>query len=307
MGVIVFGSINMDLVLQVPRLPIPGETISGFCFFTAPGGKGANQAVATARLGIHTALVGRVGSDPFGESILLGLKKDHIDVSGIEIDVEHETGVALIAVDDAGENSIVIVPGANGAVGKKDIGRLDPLSHKAQVLLLQLEIPINAVIRAAAVAKAGGLLVVLDPAPACCIPDSLYGLVDIITPNEVEVAELVGFSVDSPEEVARAAQILHKRGVETVIVKLGSRGSYWSHGGRSGFVDAHHDVEVVDTVAAGDAFNGALAVALAEGRPFSKAMKWAMAAGAISTTKSGAQPSMPQRSELFAFLDRTSK
>lgn len=301
MTVLVFGSINMDLVARSPRLPVPGETLTGHNFFTAPGGKGANQAVAAARLGAPTKMIGRVGSDVFGDDLL-----DSLGSAGVQTEAVYKndgsSGVALITVDDAGENMIVIVPGANGAVGQEDVARLKDLLDDASVLLLQLEVPLPAVIAAAKAAHTAGATVVLDPAPAPeQLPAELYPFLDIITPNEVEAGQLTDMTIRGPADAARAAKVLRRRGVNTAIIKLGARGVYCES------PDGHFEtpsftVTAVDTVAAGDAFNGGLATALAAGHDLRTAVRWGAAAGALSVTKEGAQPSMPDRETFDAFL-----
>lgn len=300
--IIVFGSINMDLVAKTPRLPVAGETLQGYQFFTAPGGKGANQAVASARLGIPTYLVGRLGNDDFGNQLRRGLQEAGVHTDGILVDDAASSGVAVIAVDDAGENNIIIVPGTNGRVNQQDVERLTNLLAGAAALLLQLEIPLPAVLAAAQAARKVGVPVILDPAPAQgdILPE-LYSLVNIITPNEVEASQLVGFPVDGQEAAARASAELRQRGVSTVIVKLGAQGVFCATEEETFFVPAF-SVQAIDTVAAGDAFNGGLAAALAEGHPLREAVVWGAAAGAISATKAGAQPSLPERDTFDRFL-----
>ena len=301
--IVVCGSINMDLVARAPRLPKPGETITGRAFFTASGGKGANQAVACARLGAPTRLIGRVGDDVFGGTLLNNLCGYGVDVSGVTIERGQSSGIAMIAVDDAAENTIIIVPGANGVIGQADVTRLEAMIDRARVLLLQLEIPMDAVIAAARLARERGVTVILDPAPARPLPDELYMLVDVLTPNETEASALVGFALREENEVRRAGRVLLGRGARRVVIKLGSRGAYWSDGKAEQFAPAFR-VEPVDTVAAGDAFNGALAVALAEELPFAEAIRWGLAAGALAVTKAGAQPSMPTRAEVEGMVRR---
>lgn len=300
--IIVFGSINMDLVARTPRLPIPGETLLGNDFFTAPGGKGANQAVAAAKLGIDTQLVGRLGGDSFGRELLSSLNLAGVETSGVLVDEAAHSGVAVIAVDDSGENHIIIVSGANGRMNQDDVERLRALLPDAAALLLQLEIPAAAVQAAARAAREAGVRVILDPAPASRgVPAELYPLIDIITPNEIEAGQLVGFPVDGEEAAARALSVLLQRGVGTAIAKLGDRGVLCATAEETFFVPAFL-VQAVDTVAAGDAFNGGLAAALASGRSLHEAVIWGAAAGALSATKSGAQPSMPDRDTFDKFL-----
>ncbi len=300
--VIVFGSINIDLVTKTPRLPVAGETLQGYEFFTTAGGKGANQAVAAARLGALTYIVGRLGDDDFGRQLLSGLKAAGVYTDGILVDAAANSGVAMITVDEAGENNIIIVAGANGRVSQQDVERLAVLLPGASALLLQFEIPIPVVLSAAQTAHKFGVMVILDPAPAVSdIPPELYPLIDIITPNEIEASQLVGFPVDGQEAAHQASIELLKRGVGTVIVKLGDRGVFCATGRETFFIPAF-SVQAVDTVAAGDAFNGGLAVALTEGRPLREAVVWGAAAGALAATKSGAQPALPDREALEAFL-----
>ena len=301
MSVVVFGSINMDLVVRTPRFPAPGETISGRTFYTAPGGKGANQAVACARLETPVRMVGRVGQDVFGQALLASLGGNGVDPSGVLADPANPTGTALIMVDDAAENTIVVVAGANGAQDESDLRRVEQALKGARLLLLQLEVPLALVVRAAGLGRAAGLTVVLDPAPAQLVPVELYPLVDIITPNEHEAALLVGHPVTDIETARLAAQTLLGRGARQAIIKLGGKGAFWTDGLRQEFIPPY-PVKPVDTVAAGDAFNGALAAALGQGLSIAKALRWAAAAGALSTTRPGAQPSMPNRAELAAFV-----
>lgn len=301
MSAIVFGSINMDLVTRTPRLPVAGETLTGHSFETISGGKGANQAVAVARLGVATELIGRVGNDPFGQDLLAGLMANGVGCDRVLIDASIGSGVATIAVDDASENNIIVVPGANGRVGQADLERLQEVLPQAKVLLLQLEIPLEAVVAAAQAARQAGVTVILDPAPAQTIPMELYSWVDVITPNQVEASQLVGFTVDDQETAMRAATLIHQRGVATVIIKLGKLGAFCLTGNETFLIDSF-PVKAVDTVAAGDAFNGGLAAGLAAGLPLQEAMTQASAIAALSVTKAGAQPSLPTREELTTFL-----
>jgi ribokinase len=302
MSVVVFGSINMDLVARAPRLPAPGETVAGHLFFMAPGGKGANQAVASARLGARTLMVGRVGDDALGAQLRAALRAAGVDDSAV-LTTPGASGVAQIAVDERGQNTIIVVPGANGAVGAADIARLEQSLPGARALLLQLEVPMAAVLAAAAAGQRHGATVILDPAPASAgdLPPELYRLAAIITPNESEAAALAGFPVDDDAAAARAAALLHARSGGAVILKLGARGALLL--GPDGLERlAPFPVTVVDTVAAGDAFNGALAAALGEGRPLVQAARLAMAAAALAVTRPGAQAAMPTRAEVLRLL-----
>ncbi|MEH2225915.1 ribokinase [Nostoc sp.] len=302
MSIIVFGSINIDLVATTPRLPVAGETLLGEDFFKVSGGKGANQAVALAKLGIPTQIVGRVGADDFGKELVNNLQTSGVQTDNIFVDKTVSSGVAIITVSQTGENQIVVIPGANGRVNQEDVERLSHLLPEATALLLQLEIPITAVIAAAKAAKSANIKVIFDPAPAQSnLPNELYPLVDIITPNEVEAAQLVGFPVDGEEQAAKAAAVLLQRGVKCAIVKLGAKGVFCATAEEKFFVPAF-SVNAVDTVAAGDAFNGGLAAALFEGLSLHQAVVWGAAAGALTATKPGAQTSLPDRFTFDAFL-----
>ncbi|NMG06454.1 ribokinase [Brasilonema sp. UFV-L1] len=302
MTIIVFGSINIDLVATAPRLPVAGETLLGQSFLQAPGGKGANQAVASARLGVSTYIVGRVGADSFGAELVNSLQSSGVQTDNVFVDETVSSGVAIIIVDVKGENQIIVVPGANGHVNQQDVERLSHLLPTAKALLLQFEIPMATVVWAAKAAQKAGVTVILDPAPAQKdVPDELYPLVDIITPNEVEAGQLVGFPVDGEESATKATQVLRQRGVKNVIVKLGAKGALCATSEASFFIPAF-PVHTVDTTAAGDAFNGGLAAALCEGLSLRQAVVWGAAAGALAATKLGAQPSLPQRMTFDAFL-----
>jgi ribokinase len=303
MSLVVFGSINMDLVARTSRLPSPGETLTGQSFQTFPGGKGANQAVACARLGAKTYMVGRVGGDVFGETLKAELASAGVDHTNVEIDSEVSSGVAMIAVEESAENMIIVVPGANGKVSKEDLPRLERVLAKSNILLLQLEIPLEMVVAAAKMAKEKGVTTILDPAPAQTLPEKVYSLIDYITPNETEAAFLVGFPVENQEDAARAVSVLVERGVGQAIIKMGSKGAFTFIDEEERFFRAI-PVTAIDSVAAGDAFNGALAVALSEGKSAEEAVQWGIAGGALSVTKEGAQPAMPERSDLLAILER---
>lgn len=302
MSIIVFGSINLDLVAKTPRLPLPGETLLGNRFFTAGGGKGANQAVAASRLGITTHLIGRVGGDNFGQELLTNLQLYGLNTERIIIDKNTHSGIAVIAVDDTGQNNIIVIPGANQNVNQTDIQRLKPLLPVATALLLQLEIPLTIVQVAAEIAHQAGVKVIFDPAPVRSdIPTNFYPLIDIITPNEVEASQLVGFSVINVETATQAAVKLCEFGVRTAMVKLGPQGVVCATSDETFLVPAFA-VEAVDTVACGDAFNGGLAAALDSGLSLREAVIWGTAAGALCATKQGAQPAMCDRASFDTFL-----
>jgi len=299
--VAVVGSLNMDLVARAPRIPRPGETIIGGDFQTAPGGKGANQAVAAARLGAKVSMVGRVGRDAFAVALLDNLAAAGVDHAHVTQDPDAATGVALIVVDDAGENSIVVASGANMRLSPADVDAAEPVIAEADVCLLQLESPLEVVTRAAEVARAHGVTVVLNPAPARPLPGRLLSLVDILVPNESETALLTGRPIDGLAAAEEAARALREMGVGTVILTLGERGALLAQEGGAERFPAFR-VAPVDTTAAGDAFLGGLAVALGEGRGLAEAVRWGNAAGALATTRMGAQPSLPTRSALEALL-----
>jgi ribokinase len=302
MTAIVFGSINMDLVVRSPRLPKPGETLMGSAFYTTPGGKGANQAVALAKLGVPTRLVARLGGDRFADDLLHNLTSAGVNTDHILCDSATHSGVALITVSETGDNQIIGVLGANGSMDATDVQRLQPLLAQTGTLLLQLEIPIPTVVAAAKAAQASGVTVVLDPAP---VPDgsltALYPLVDILLPNEVEAGLLVGFPVNSPETADRAATVLQQQGATTVLIKLGAQGVFCATPEKRWLTPAFA-VHAVDTVAAGDAFAGGLVAGLTARLPLANAVIWGCAAGAIATTQVGAQAAMPDRPTFDAFL-----
>lgn len=296
----VVGSLNMDLIVRTPRFPAAGETITGSDFRTVPGGKGANQAVAAARQGANVAMVGRVGQDAFGETLRQTLREAGVDVQHVGTDEDAATGVALIAIDPSGENRIIIAPGANGRVSPADVDAARDAIVAADALLLQLEVPLDAVERAVAVASEAGVCVILNPAPARPLPDELLQRVDYLIPNETEAAILTGSDPARPEE---AAEGLRARGVRSVIVTLGAQGALLSDESGTERI-AGFPVDPVDTTAAGDAFVGTLGASLATGRSLRDALVVANAAGALATTKVGAQPSLPTRDRVEDFIAR---
>jgi ribokinase len=305
--IVVIGSLVLDFVARADRLPRPGETVLGDMFGMFPGGKGANQAVQASRLGAEVYLIGRVGTDSAGDRLLASLQESKVKTDFVKRDSNASTAACCIHVDREGRNSIVIVPGANGACGKEDIEQAHEIIREADVILTQLEIPITTVEHAAEIAGRWQVPFILNPAPAQQLSRTLLSRVTILTPNETE-AELLTGVPNSPEskswEVQAAA--LLTTGPETVIITLGERGAFLAIREWSAVVPAVR-VEPVDTTAAGDAFNGALAVALAEGRTHFDAVSFANIAGAISTARIGAQPSMAWREEIEAFLTRERK
>lgn len=299
--VVVVGSLNLDLVVRAARLPAPGETVPGGVFATFRGGKGANQAVAAARMGAAVSMVGRVGDDAFGATLREGLTAEGIDVRGVRVTAGVASGVALITVDDAGQNTIVIAPGANGVLVPADVEESRPLLSGAKLLLLQLEVPVESVQAAARLAREHGLLVLLDPAPAAPLPAGLLALTDAVLPNEVEAAALTGIAITDLRAAAAAAAVLRRRGARRVLMKLGARGVWVDLGDRAFHVPGLA-VSAVDTTAAGDAFAGALAAALVASASWEGAVGRANAAAALSTTRAGAQASMPSRDDVERFL-----
>jgi ribokinase len=297
---IVLGSINMDLVVYSERLPASGETISGHTFQTFPGGKGANQAVAAARMGAHVAMLGKVGGDSFGSEMLKNLDVNGVDPSHIR-HAEGASGIALITVDDHGHNTIVVVPGANGKVLPADLEKWGNVLDEADYLLLQLEIPLETVLAGARLARLKGVKVILNPAPARPLPDELLELVDVLVLNETETALISGSDVSTTSALENAARKLLETGVGWVVITLGGQGTLAVSAQEVLHMPAF-EVTVVDTVAAGDGFIGALAVSLAEAMEPDKALRIANAAGALAVTVRGAQPSLPTRGQVEEFL-----
>ena len=301
--IVALGGVNMDLVAMVDRFPAPGETVVGRAFTTYPGGKGANQAVAAARLGAQVCMIGRVGGDAFGRELREGLAREGIDVSGVAIDPDAVSGIAVIQIDASGQNRIVQVLGANRRCGQQEAEAVGKALVGASALMLQVELPLELSLKAAQAASSQGCRVILDPAPAPAdaLPAELYSLCHCITPNETEAEALVGFPVSDLAAAAQAARELVARGAWSAVVKMGERGASVHSPEGSGHVPPFV-VEAVDTVAAGDAFNGALAVALCQGRPMLEAARWAAAAGALAVTRVGAQDAMPRRHEVEALV-----
>lgn len=299
--ILVVGSANTDMVLQLDRLPRPGETVLGGEFKMAAGGKGANQAVGAARAGGRVMFVARLGRDAFGSQALAAWRADAIDVRHVVRDAAASSGVALIFVAPDGANCIGVAPGANARLCPADVLRARALFARADCVLLQLETPIETVLAAAELAERAGVPIILNPAPARPLPDALLRRVTVLTPNETEAELLTGRRVVSEAEAAGAAQALRERGPANVIVTLGARGAYVASPEIRQLVTAYK-VRPVDTTAAGDIFNGALAVALADGQPLLDAVRFAHAAAALSVTRLGAQPSAPTRRAIDRFM-----
>ena len=300
--ILVVGSITMDLVAVMPRFPDRGETVTASSSLTYPGGKGANQAVSAARLGADVTLIGRVGADPFGGRVLEALAASGVDVAGVTVDQAQPTGMAFIEIEElTGQNRIVGAPGANLALDDTDLKRASDALLSAQALILQLEINLDITFTLAGLAHERGCLVVLDLTPVKPIPPDVYQLVDVIAPNETEAEALVGFPVVGVESGLRAAHALRERGVPVAVVTLGERGVVFATSDGQGHVPPY-PVAAVDSVGAGDAFSGALATAMAEGRPLEEALRWGAAAGALAVTRHGAQEAMPGRSKVEALL-----
>ena len=298
--IVVVGSSNTDMVIRVPHIPRPGETVLGTDLTMAGGGKGANQAVAAARAGGRVTLVARVGDDVFGGQAVAAFAADGLETRFVLRTPGISSGVALINVDDRGENSISVASGANARLSVEDVKSAAAAFEEADIVLLQLESPLETVAAVVRAAGERGVPVVLNPAPARPLDSDLLSGVSVLTPNETEAELLSGIPVRDEGGVREAAARLRRRGPRAVVITLGDRGVYASSPDLEGFFPAFR-VEAVDTTAAGDVFNGALAVALAEKRPLPEALRFAQAAAAISVTRPGAQPSAPTRAEIEAF------
>ncbi|MBL8153315.1 MAG: ribokinase [Anaerolineae bacterium] len=295
--IVIVGSFNMDLTAYAERMPKPGETLPGRKFVTGPGGKGSNQAVAAARLGADVTFIGRVGNDVFAEAALSFWKQEGIHTDFVARDPENATGVAPIWVDDSGENSIIVVLGANLHMTAADIDRATDVIAAADVVITQLEINYDMVDYAMKVAKTRGVRTILNPAPAGKLPRETVALADYLTPNETELEILSGISGD----YEKAARSLLTREGQAAVVTIGAGGAQWVSPTTSTIIPAFK-VTAVDTTGAGDAFNGGFAVALGEGKPLEEAIRFANATAALSVTKPGTAPSMPRRAEVEALL-----
>lgn len=299
--VVVVGSVNTDMVVKAARLPGPGETVTGGQFIMAAGGKGANQAVAAARLGAEVTLVAKVGRDVFGDQAIEKYRREGITTDCILRDSDNATGVALILVDERGENLISVASGANHALTPRELAGVADRIRNADVLMLQLEIPLETVCEAARIAAEAGVPVMLDPAPAAPLPNDLLQHVAYLTPNESEAERLTGIPVTDEATARRAAERLLAAGARHVIVTLGSKGALVAAAGQAVMIPTQ-PVRAVDTTAAGDAFNGGLAWAVGSGIPLDQAVRRACLVGALSATRLGAQPSLPTRDELDRFV-----
>lgn len=288
----------MDLVTLTSRFPAAGETVVGDRFLTYGGGKGANQAVAAGRMGGNVAMVGRVGDDVFAPQALRALVDSGVDVSQVGVEKDTSTGLAIITIDEAAQNQIIQVLGANDTCGEAEAEKAISLLDRASTLMLQLEVSVDLSLRVAQAARERGVRVILDPSPVRPLTEAFYSCVDIITPNETDAQALAGFPVNDRASAMQASRVLLGRGIDTVLVTLGPQGVYFEAEEGGDFLPAY-SVAAIDSVGAGDAFNGALAVALAEGRALGQAVRLASAAGALSVTRSGAQDSMPSREEIF--------
>lgn len=298
-NICVIGSLNMDLVVNVDTMPKPGQTIIGSNFKEVPGGKGANQAVAMARLNGNVSMIGKVGEDGFGQTLINSLKNDKVDTTYIQT-AKGATGVALITVDKNAQNSIVVSPGANFEVKEDDIDNNIEAIKNSDIVVLQLETPLNTIKYALNKAKELNKYTILNPAPAVKLDDEIIKNVDLLTPNETELEIISGVSIETEEDIQKAAQIMTEKGVKELIVTLGSKGSLYINKEKSMFKKAYK-VEAVDTTAAGDSYTGALAVALSQDKNIEDAMDFASKVGALSVLKEGAQSSLPTLEDVKNF------
>lgn len=296
-GVLVVGSSNLDLVVTAKRFPNPGETIFGNKFEMFPGGKGANQAVCASRLGCKTTFIGKMGNDDFKEKLSQIMVESDVDISNLFVDDKEHTGTALITVDGNGQNQIIVISGSNMKLSPSDIESKLLLFKEASVVLTQLEIPIETVLKVAQLAKENNALFILNPAPAVQLPENLFPLVDFITPNESELELISGMKITDQESIAKAANALIERGVKNVIVTVGERGSVLINNSCIKQFGVNK-VKVIDSTAAGDAFNGALATSLAENHSIEESIEFANKIASITVTRMGAQSSMPYLNEI---------
>ncbi|HPR85218.1 MAG TPA: ribokinase [Prolixibacteraceae bacterium] len=296
--ILIVGSSNTDMVIKTHKFPVPGETILGGRFLMNAGGKGANQAVAAARLGGLVTFVGKIGDDIFGKQAVQQLEDEGINVDFVAVDPENPSGVAMITVDRNAENSIVVAPGSNGTLSSVDFDRAVSKLDESDYVLMQLEIPIPTVEYIARQATQKQKKVILNPAPAASLSEELLKNLYLITPNETEAELLTGIKVTDETSAMKAASVLHEKGVDIVIITMGAAGAYLFAEGKSEIIKAPR-VEAVDTTAAGDTFNGALVVALSEGKAIQEAIAFANKAASVSVTRIGAQSSVPYRKEII--------
>ncbi|MBK5720649.1 ribokinase [Dysgonomonas sp. Marseille-P4677] len=299
--IIVLGSCNTDMVIQAAHLPVPGETIIGGEFMMTPGGKGANQAVAASRLGGNVTFITKIGNDIFGRQSLRLYQDENINTDYVFLDTNNPSGVALITVDNNAENSIVVASGANKTLSKDEVEKCRNEIENADILLMQLEIPLETVEYAAEMANKAGVKIILNPAPASILPDSLFKNIDVIIPNITEAELISGVRVNNWESAKVAADIISQKGVDTVIITLGSLGALLKVDGVCYEFPVEEKVKAVDTTAAGDTFCGALSVALSEDMSFANAIRFANKAAGICVTKMGAQISIPYRKDVVSF------
>lgn len=306
--IVVVGSSNTDLIIKVPEIPRPGETLLGGEFMTFPGGKGANQAVTAARAGGDIIFIASVGDDSYGEEAIKGYKLDNINTENVKICKGVPSGIAMITISDSGENAITVASGANARLLPADLEKVEEPFQEADYMLIQLETPLETVQKAVEICNELDTRVILNPAPAANLSDEILSKVSIITPNETEAESLTGITVKDIATAAKAADSLHNRGIETVIITMGAMGAYLSDGisGIRKLVPGF-TVKAVDTTAAGDVFNGQLAVSLAEGKELERAIVIAHAAAALSVQKLGAQSSIPRREETCYYIEEQSK
>jgi len=295
----VIGSLNMDLVITTPKVPVMGETVLGSGFMTVPGGKGANQAVAAAKLGGNVTMIGCVGSDTFGEELLNNLRRNSVDTSHMRMLDGVPTGIAMIVVNE-GNNFIIVDPGANYQLAPQMIDSVEDLIKESCIMVAQLEIPLDTVERAIDIAKRNDVKVLLNPAPAIKLEDSLLAKVDILTPNETECEIITGISIKSVEDAKNAVAYLMNKGVENVIVTMGGNGVVYNSGNKI-IHKTVPNVKVVDTTAAGDSFSGALAVALSQGKTIDEAVDFGNIVGTLTVLKKGAQTSLPTMEDVLKF------
>ncbi|MCK4975656.1 MAG: ribokinase [Anaerolineales bacterium] len=301
--IVIVGSLNMDLVVRVPHMPELGETVLGVGFQQIPGGKGANQAVGAARMGAKVTIIGRIGSDDFGRELTENLSREGIDISNVTVDENEPSGIAMITVDEQGQNSIVVASGANMALTPEEIRSAWQSINDIDVVVMPLEIPLGCIEEAVRLAVQDNVKVVLNPAPAQKLSDELLGNIDVLVPNENETTLLTGLSIESIAEAETAAKKLLDKGSKAVVLTLGSRGALLVRNEIPAEIIAPFEVEVVDTTAAGDAFVAALSVGISDQLSLEDAVYQANAAGALAVTRMGAQPCMPTQSEVQELLE----